>query len=611
MLTTSPGYDTMEAPTVQADSTSETTPETTPKRAAVYVRVSSDGQEDNASLDTQAAACRRFAEERGFAVVAVYRDVWAGAEYRFRPQLTAMRESIRGGELDAVIAYAVDRLSRDSTHLGVLYDEAAHHGAAMLFVTEDFDTSPSGKLLRDVRAYAAAIEREKIQERTSRGKADRLSKGKLPGSGFAPLGYKWADKERTRYVIDEDTAPVVRRIFDAIDQGQSLRQLGRDLDAEGIPTPRRKPHWTHASLRSILENRSYIGEAIANKERHGRVSGKHVFTPRPEEETTRLPDGLIPPLISRDQFERVQRVLEYNAKHSRRTTAFPDAFLLRAGFVVCGYCGEAVHTRVHHNKGRRKSPYLFYTTTGENGPKGHCGRKFSIMAPTLDAAVWSRVEVLRDRPEAVLDELGQLARNEGAGKPDLKAVDQRIAKVTKAQENAARAVLMLDNDDAAAPVVAKLKALAAELQQLQADRADIASARDEWEARQGHLRELMAWIERTRRKVEVFATPILTPEEVAGMRAAGLTLSDDDAAFLTTQMGGPPGDVDLALLRTAQRAAKLEREEHPPSYQQKREWLAALGIKVRLYDRERTPRYEIDAAITLDGVVTDSPTGRN
>lgn len=556
-------------------------PMPTPKpRAVIYIRVSSDLQEGNASLDTQAAACRKYAEDRGYSVVGVYRDVWSGAEYRFRPQLTAMRESIRRGEVDAVIAYAVDRLSRDSTHLGVLYDEAEHHGAAMLFVTEDFDTSPAGKLLRDVRAYAAAIEREKIVERTSRGKADRLNKGKLPGTGFVPLGYQWADKERTRYVVDEDTAPVVRRIFDAIDQGQSLRQLGRDLDAAGIPTPRRKARWTHASLHSILENRGYIGEAVANKERHRRLNGKHVFTPRPEEETIRLPDGLIPPLISRDQFERVQRVLEYNAKHSRRTTAFPEAFLLRAGFVMCGYCGEAVHTRIHHRKGRRGSPYLFYMTTSQNGPQGQCGRKFSIMAPTLDAAVWSRVEALRDRPEAVLEELGQLARNEGAGKPDLKAVDQRIAKVQKEQENAARAVLALDNDEAAAPVVTKLKALAAELSQLQADRVSIVEQRDEWEARQGHLRELMAWIERMR----------------AALAGAGVEALDEG---------------DAELLTVASVAGQVVRQENPPTYQQKREWLAALGIKVRLYDRDRKPRYEIDAAITLDSVVTDSPTGRN
>lgn len=540
----------------------------------------------------------------------VYRDVWTGTEYRFRPQLTAMHESIRRGEVDAVIAYAVDRLAHDSTHLGVLYDEAEHYGAALLFVTEDFDTSPAGKLLRDVRAYAAAIEREKIQERTQRGKAARLQQGKLPGTGFVPLGYKWADEAKTRYEIDEDTAPVVRRIYDAIDRGQSLRQLGRSLDAEGIPTPRRKPHWTHASLQSILENRAYLGEAVANRERHGRVNGKHVYVPRPAEETIRLPAGLIPPLIGRDQFERVQRVLAYNAKHSRRTAADPENFLLRASFVVCGYCGALIHTRVDHRKGQ-DTPKAFYVKTGENGPKGHCGRKFSIVAKTLDAAAWSRVQELLDKPENLFARLERSTRDEETARAELQAVDRRIATVTKAQENAVRAVLMLDNDDAAAPVVAQLKTLATDLQRLQEERAGIVERCAEWEARRDQRAALAAWIERTRKKVDYFTTPVFTASEMADLRALGAGYPDEQAAALTTPPGEWAGDTDMAVLRAAQHAAKLGRQARPPTYQQKREWLAALGIKVRLYGRERKPRYEIDAAITLDGAVTDSPIGRS
>ena len=74
------------------------------RRAAVYVRVSTDAQEDNTSLGSQEERCRQYAAERGLAVAALYRDVHTGAELWERPQVRAMLEAIRRRELDVVIA---------------------------------------------------------------------------------------------------------------------------------------------------------------------------------------------------------------------------------------------------------------------------------------------------------------------------------------------------------------------------------------------------------------------------------------------------------------------------------------------------------------------------
>src|SRR5215211_6657549 len=101
------------------------------QHCAIYIRVSSTGQEDGYSLETQEARCRSHAEELGLTVVAVFRDVHTGAEWRERPGLTQLREAVRQGEVNVVLAFALDRLSRKQAHLAILAEEFAHVGARL------------------------------------------------------------------------------------------------------------------------------------------------------------------------------------------------------------------------------------------------------------------------------------------------------------------------------------------------------------------------------------------------------------------------------------------------------------------------------------------------
>src|SRR5947199_8202286 len=93
-----------------------------PKRAAIYVRVSSTAQEeDGTSLETQEAACRRYAADRGYSVddVHLFREVHTGGELWERKQLAHLRDAVRRRHVGIVLAYANDRLTRDAVHLVV------------------------------------------------------------------------------------------------------------------------------------------------------------------------------------------------------------------------------------------------------------------------------------------------------------------------------------------------------------------------------------------------------------------------------------------------------------------------------------------------------------
>ncbi len=108
-----------------------------------------------------------------------------------------MREIVRFGEVDVVLAYAVDRLSRNQNHIGILLDEFEKAKVKLDFVTENFEETALGKFLLQVRTFAAETEREKIAERTKRGKAQRARQGQLPqgtGKGFYGYTYDKATK---------------------------------------------------------------------------------------------------------------------------------------------------------------------------------------------------------------------------------------------------------------------------------------------------------------------------------------------------------------------------------------------------------------------------------
>ncbi len=162
------------------------------KRCAIYVRVSSAGQEDNSSLATQEASCRAYAADRGWEVVQIYRDVFTGAAVFERPGLTELRGAMRALEFDVLLVHALDRLSRDQNHLGLVLTEAEHAGVDWDSVTEDMDDSPTGRILRAVISGMAELERLKIGERTQRGKRARVAAGKynvgLPPPVWLPMG---------------------------------------------------------------------------------------------------------------------------------------------------------------------------------------------------------------------------------------------------------------------------------------------------------------------------------------------------------------------------------------------------------------------------------------
>ena len=126
------------------------------KRAIVYSRVSTDAQErEGTSLDTQERACLEHA--KSWRVVERIRDTASGASLD-RPGIERLRQSLRQGAVDVVVAYAVDRLSRNQNHVGILFDEVERAGAKMEFVTENFEDNAIARFILAAGGWMTAAE---------------------------------------------------------------------------------------------------------------------------------------------------------------------------------------------------------------------------------------------------------------------------------------------------------------------------------------------------------------------------------------------------------------------------------------------------------------------
>jgi site-specific DNA recombinase len=291
-------------------------------RVAIYCRVSSSAQEDNSSLQTQEERCRRYAHEQGWVVTGVFREVHTGSELFERPQLQLLRERVRSHDVDIVLAFALDRISRSQAHLGFLISELDHLGLRLALVTEELADTPEGRLLQSVRGFVAEMERLKIAERTTRGVRARVNSGRpIPGQK-APYGYAYKDVSRSSYVINPDEQPIVRRIYESLLAGSTLRRTAQILTEEGIPTPTgRAKRWEVTTLHTILKNPVYTGHPVAYRTSVKRVNGKPSVRYRPASEWVSLPEDVAPAIVTNEEFAAVQLQLARNRAASTRHNA--------------------------------------------------------------------------------------------------------------------------------------------------------------------------------------------------------------------------------------------------------------------------------------------------
>lgn len=452
-------------------------------RCAIYCRVSTNRQEDEgSSLGTQLDACRAYASTRNYEVIGEFSDTWTGTQYRERPSLSQLRAQIRAGNIDVVVCHALDRLSRDQTHTAVLVDEIEHYGCRLDLVTEAFDDTSTGRLIRSVQSFAAELEREKIIERSMRGRRARVEAGKLLPTGMVLYGYRWRDETKSQLDSDPETVPIVERIYREYVQGSSIRTIADALSAAGIPTPTRQSNrWQYATVRNILRNAAYKGQAFGWGYRHSRPGKPQYFD---SEQAIELPEGTIAPIVSADVWDTAQRRLATNQQRSRRNAKEPEAALLRSGFARCGHCGWAL-------KARPKTGGRYEYICGRRSSLNDCLGP-SILVSTLDSAAWGRVEHLMFA-EGVIEQEIKRQREDDPAEVDMIALDRRLANLSREIDNLVMAIGRVQSTDAASSLAARLDQLHEQRRSVEAERTEIQRRRVDWQKLEDQIVEFGMW----------------------------------------------------------------------------------------------------------------------
>jgi site-specific DNA recombinase len=421
------------------------------RSALINCRVSTKGQEeDGTSLESQEAACIEHAQSLGFTSWRVTREVYTGAELYDRPLLSRDRADLKSGQFQALIAYSTDRLSRKAVHIAMIAEDCQRHGVALIFVTEPLDNSPVGQLIAYVQGFAADIEREKIKERSVRGKRQRALNGKI--HNFAPelYGYR-RDKATGKRVIYEPEAAIVRLIFDLIvNERIGATAAATRLNKRGIPpastgkysysNPDRQPIWRAPQIGKMVRHPAYKGETYAWVYRtptsaQERLSADYDVARnkmiRPESEWIRLPDDVTPPIVSPELWQQAQDVL--SGRHGEATRNEKHPHPLR-GFVYCAVCGRRMYSDAANT---RRGVYVqIYTCSSRQRVGKSCGVS-RVLASELEPWVWEKVSDALRHPEMVAAEL---ERRRAEGPDETLASDLETARreYTKCDQNIAK-----------------------------------------------------------------------------------------------------------------------------------------------------------------------------
>jgi site-specific DNA recombinase len=162
------------------------------KPAALYARVSSDRQKENHTIASQVAALMQFAETNGYLVPSEWQfqdDGYSGATL-VRPGLEALRDLAAAGEIQTVLIYSPDRLSRKYAYQVLLAEELARCGVELIFLRAPSGATAEDQLLVQFQGMIAEYERAQIAERSRRGKRHRAQQGSINVLSGAPYGYR-------------------------------------------------------------------------------------------------------------------------------------------------------------------------------------------------------------------------------------------------------------------------------------------------------------------------------------------------------------------------------------------------------------------------------------
>lgn len=315
-------------------------------RAAMYLRISRDATGERQGVTRQRQDCQKLADLRGWTVTHVVEENDTSATTGPRPKFDHLLELMRTGQVDAMIAWNVDRLARKGTDIERIIEIVSETGVVVATVSGDLNLDQdSGRMLTRIQGVVAQFETERKAARAKRANRQRAETGKPHGSR-RPYGYN-----EDQMTLREDEAAVLRDMGNRIISGSSFKEVAWWLNENGIRTTEGRL-WLPVTVRNMLLKPRYAGL----REYEGEIVGP----------------GLWEPVFDESTWEWLQATMRMRREnYSDRPKA--RKYLL-TGLLFCGECGRplnGVTKRDHPDRPIRRTYHC--RTQGDTQREGGCG----------------------------------------------------------------------------------------------------------------------------------------------------------------------------------------------------------------------------------------------
>ena len=332
-------------------------------KTAVYARLSTEDLDED-TLDNQIYLLKSFVGEKtDMVLVDIYADNgFSGTNFE-RPEFTRLMNDVKTGKVNCIVVKDLSRLGRNYIETGNLIENVFPFlNVRFIAVTDNFDTNEGGgvenmvasfkNLVNDV--YAKDISRKIITAFRTKQK-----NGEYIGL-VAPYGYLKSAENKNKFVIDEKTAPAVKKIFELYAGGYGLDRIARIMNESDYDCPRKYRYsigitksdryknskWGRTTINTILTNRAYIGDMVQGKVKQELCN--NIVMHYTNKDDWIVVEGTHEAIIERNLFFEVQDILEKKKteqavrRKKSKSREYKEENLLK-GRIKCGCCGKSMN----------------------------------------------------------------------------------------------------------------------------------------------------------------------------------------------------------------------------------------------------------------------------
>ena len=406
--------------------------------AGLYYRLSQEDerQGESVSIDNQRTILRKYAEERGFEIHDEYIDDGISGTTFQRPEVQRLLDDAKTGVINTIIVKDLSRFGRNYIEVGQYVDYVfPAFGIRFIAIQDNVDTENRDSGAMEMMPIMNVFNEWHAANTSKKIRAVRRSNAKegIYTAKKASYGYKMGTDKKRAPVIDEETAPIVKRIFEMYASGMSPRKISEVLNLEGIPSPatyaytqngqKPKPNvvglWTAVTIREMLNKIIYIGHMP--QLRWTSLSYKNHKRFRKDESEWTVVYNNHEPIISQELWDKVQERKKSVAQGRKTKVGYTHPL---SGFLFCADCGNKMKLCTSVS---RKGTRLYHFDCGYHlrYGKAYCFSHY-IAASALEEIVLGDIREMAQR--IVLDEK---AVREGFIRHNAELADQAIKSAKK------------------------------------------------------------------------------------------------------------------------------------------------------------------------------------